>query len=74
MINSITIQPAAGLSYAYDASLAFTEPKLVSVETLVYDLMPAVTNRGCHYDASGAKIDFQNPFDGVQRVFIIYKT
>lgn len=74
MINTITIQPAAGLNYAYNAAIALVKLIAVSNETDVYSIGAAALGTVCSYDSSGGKVNFQNNFDGTQRVFIIYKT
>lgn len=74
MINTKTIQPAAGLSYAYDASLAFVKVIMAALEGTVTDVSTAVANRMCDYEPAEGKIYFENAFDGSQRVFIIYRT
>lgn len=74
MINTITIQPAAGLNYAYDSTLAFVKVIATALEGTVTDISTAVANRMCDYEPAEGRVYFENAFDGFQRVFIIYKT
>lgn len=74
MIKTITIQPPNGVNYAYAPEIAFVKPIAVSNETAVYSIGTAAAGTICKHDSSGGKIDFENNFDGTQRVFIIYKT
>lgn len=68
-----TIQPTAGLNYVYDAAITFVKMIFVSLEDVQTDISTVTGNRMCNYSTAEGRIYFQNSFDGIQRVFLIYQ-
>lgn len=74
MLNTVTIQPVAGVNYVQNAMWAFIKVILVAVDDAVYNILDAPGNLACQYIPAEGKIVFQNNFNGISKVILLLKS